>query len=405
LNQTRPAHSLRNVAGLLSGTVLLGLGEKLGERFMPLFLVNLRGGAPAVGLYQAASNLVGAAAALPGGYLTDRVGTKRALQWFAAAASLGFVLLAIARTWEVAIIGSLLAFSWSAVSLPAALVLATRSIRTRNTAWGVSLHSLVRRVPMAVGPLVAGALVAANGEDAGLRRAYVLAVALGLVTIVVQQLLISPRERVAPVAGERPAFHPIGALRSMSPPLRELFLADTLIRFCEQIPYAFVVLWCLREIPHPIGALQFGQLTAIEMVTAMLVYAPGAWMSSRIGKPAAVTVTFVFFFLFPIVLLLSRTFHALLIAFVLRGLKEIGEPTRKSLILDLCPENERATYFGWYYCLRDSLAALAALIGAGLWRVSPVTNLVAASAFGFVGLVWYAVVAFKSARTNPRRIS
>jgi MFS family permease len=182
----------------------------------------------------------------------------------------------------------------------------------------------------------------------------------------------------------------------MSRPLRDLFVADTLIRFCEQIPYAFVVLWCLRTMPHPIGALQFGQLTAIEMGVAMLVYAPGAWLSSRIGKPAAVALTFVFFMAFPIVLLASRSEAMLIAAFALRGLKEIGEPTRKSLILDLCPERARATYFGWYYCVRDSLAALAALLGAVLWRISPALALWTAAAFGLAGVLWYSLVAFRS---------
>src|SRR5688500_17649301 len=89
----------RDAAGLLSGTVLLGLGEKLGERFLPLFLVNLGGGALAVGLYQAATNLVGALASVPGGYFSDSIGSKRALQWFAALASLGFLILAVAPAW------------------------------------------------------------------------------------------------------------------------------------------------------------------------------------------------------------------------------------------------------------------------------------------------------------------
>ena len=405
-NPTPSRRSSRDAVGLLSGTILLGLAERLGERFMPLFLVNLGGGTPAVGLYQAATNLVGAAAALPGGYLTDRIGTKHALQYFAALATCGFVLLALAPNWPMAVFGSLLALSWSAVSLPAALVLVTRSINTRNTAWGVSLHSLVRRVPMAIGPLIAGALVAARGENAGLRTAFVIAIALGLTAIIVQHLVIHKSAVTPPLTGVTawPVFRPIAAFRSMSRPLRELFLADTFIRFCEQIPYAFVVLWCLREIPHPVNVFQLGQLTAIEMATAILAYAPGAWLSSRIGKPGAVVLTFVFFFMFPLVLLFSRSFGALVIAFGLRGLKEIGEPTRKSLILDLCPEQARATYFGWYYCLRDSLAALAAVLGAAIWSVSPAATLVTASAFGLGGVVWYSVAALRTPIPAPAQI-
>jgi MFS family permease len=392
-----PRPTVRDAVGLLAGTVLLGLGERLGERFVPLFLVNLGGGAMVVGLYQAATNQIGALAAVPGGWLADRIGSKRAIQWFAATTCLGFALMAFAPSWPLAVAGALLGLSWSAVSLPAALVLVTRAIRTRNTAWGVSLHSLVRRVPMAIGPLIAGALVAARGENAGLRTAFLAALGLGLLTLIVQQLVIRSWEVVpaAPGTTAAPAFRPIAAVRGMSPALRELFVADTLIRFCEQIPYAFVVLWCLRVMAHPIGALQFGQLTALEMVVAMLAYAPGAWLSSRIGKPATVAITFAFFAAFPLVLLASRSLAALTVAFVLRGLKEIGEPTRKSLILDLCPEDARATAFGAYYGVRDTLAAVAAGLGAVLWRVSPPTALWAAAGFGMVGLIGYAAAALR----------
>lgn len=392
-----PRPSLRDAAGLLSGTVLLGLGERLAERFIPLALARLGGGALAIGLYQSATNLVGAAASLPGGAITDRIGSKRALQWFAAVSVSGFVVLAFATHWAVAVAGSLLALSWSAITLPAMLTSITRALPGRNTAWGVTLHSLVRRVPMAVGPLIAGALIVRWGEGRGLQAAFLLATALGVATMVVQQVLLS-RAAAAPARGAAsaaPSFTPLGAFRSMSPPLRQLFLADTLIRFCEQIPYAFVVIWCLRVIPEPITALQFGQLTALEMTAAMLVYVPGAWLSGRIGKPVTVAITFVFFFAFPLVLLAGSTLPMLTLAFVLRGMKELGEPTRKSLILDLCPAEERATYFGWYYCVRDSLAALAAAGGALLWSVSPQATLLVSSAFGLAGTLWYASVALR----------
>lgn len=175
----------------------------------------------------------------------------------------------------------------------------------------------------------------------------------------------------------------------MSPPLRGLLLADILVRFCEQIPYAFIVIWCLRVMPDQVDPLRFGALTALEMTVAAISYAPGAWLSSRIGKPATVAITFVFFTAFPLAILASRSSNMLVLAFVLRGLKELGEPTRKSLILDLCPTGTKATHFGWYYCVRDSLAACAALLGAWLWAISPQANLIGAAAFGAIGTVAY----------------
>ena len=112
-------------------------------------------------------------------------------------------------------------------------------------------------------------------------------------------------------------------------------------------------------------------------------------------------ITFAFFFAFPLALMGSRSYGALVFAFALRGLKEIGEPTRKSLILDLCPEDARATHFGWYYCVRDSLAAVAAALGAVLWHASPAANLIAAAAFGLAGLAWYTAAALRAGRVRP----
>jgi MFS family permease len=382
--------SARDATGLLSGTLLLGLAERLGERFLPIFLQGLGGGAWVVGCYQAGSNFVGALAALPGGVLSDRLGSRRATQILAALATSGFAVLAWARAWPVAILGALMALSWSAVSLPSALVLITRAIPARNTAWGVSLHSLVRRVPMAIGPMIAGALMMAHGELAGLRRSFALAAGLGVVAIGVQSLLFRGAPGEAPAEGASPApFRPLAALRQMSPPLRGLLLADTLVRFCEQIPYAFVVIWCMRVMPGHVDALRFGELTVIEMTVAALSYAPGAWLSTRIGKPVTVATTFIFFTAFPLALLASRSMGMLVVAFVLRGMKELGEPTRKSLILDLCPPEARATHFGWYYCMRDTLAAVAALLGALLWTRGPAVNLAGAAACGLIGTFGY----------------
>ena len=146
-----------------------------------------------------------------------------------------------------------------------------------------------------------------------------------------------------------------------------------------------------QEWYHMITALQFGALTSIEMVTAVLVYIPVAYLADRSTKKPFVAITFVFFTLFPLVLLFSRSFEMLILAFVLRGLKEFGEPTRKALIMDLSPNNCRAGMFGLYYLIRDIIVAFAALGGALLWQISPQANLITAFVFGVVGTIGFMV--------------
>jgi MFS family permease len=184
---------------------------------------------------------------------------------------------------------------------------------------------------------------------------------------------------------------PLGLFRQMSPALKNLLFSDILIRFCEQIPNAFVVVWCMRVIAAPVDGFQFGILSAIEMGTAALIYIPVAWLADRGAKRPFVLLTFVFFTAFPLILLYCQSFWLLVGAFVVRGLKEFGDATRKALILDLAPPDRRAETFGLYYLLRDSIVSLAAFGGALLWYVSPTTNLLTAFAFGTLGTIWYAL--------------
>ncbi len=101
-------------------------------------------------------------------------------------------------------------------------------------------------------------------------------------------------------------------------------------------------------------------------------------------------MTFIFFTLFPLVLLFSRSFHILVLAFILRGLKEFGEPARKALIVDLAPEGQKAAMFGAYYLVRDVIVSAAAFGGAFLWQISPATNFLTAFALGVMGTIWFA---------------
>jgi len=116
-------------------------------------------------------------------------------------------------------------------------------------------------------------------------------------------------------------------------------------------------------------------------------------------------MTFVFFTLFPVTLWFARSFRALVGAFIVRGLKEFGEPTRKALILDLCPQEQRAGMFGLYYLIRDLIVSVAAFGGAVLWNVSPLANLAAAAAFGSAGTLWFALRGTDLTREASARVS
>jgi len=384
----------RNTVGLLAMVVLVGMGERMAERFLPIYLMALGGGALSIGLLQAMDNLLSALYSFPGGYLSDRIGTKRSLLIFNLVAMAGFALVIVIPSWQAVLAGAVLFISWSAISLPATMSLMYRVLPQNKRTMGVTMHSLVRRIPMALGPLVGGIFINVWGERDGVRLAFGASLGLAAVALVLQQRLIaddrSATKSSVDACNLSPEKNPLKLLRLMNPAMKGLLVTDILIRFCEQIPYAFVVVWCLKTIADPVSAVQFGLLATIEMATAVLVYIPVAYLADRSHKKPFVLTTFVFFTFFPLVLLYSRSFEWLVLAFILRGLKEFGEPTRKSLIMDLSPKSCQAGMFGLYYLIRDVFVSVAALGGAFLWQISPEVNFITAFVFGIIGTVGFA---------------
>jgi MFS family permease len=118
------------------------------------------------------------------------------------------------------------------------------------------------------------------------------------------------------------------------------------------------------------------------MVTAMLVYIPVAYLADKNTKKPYVLITFAFFTAFPLILLFAKSFWVMVIAFIIRGLKEFGEPTRKALIMDLAPEDRKAATFGIYYLIRDVVVSVAAFGGAFLWDASAIRSVVDALGIG-----------------------
>lgn len=381
--------SKRSIFGLLGMVVLVGMGEHMAERFLPLYLQQLAQASTAVmaiGLLAGMDDLLSALYSFPGGYLSDRLGTKRALLFFNALSMVGYLCVILIPTWWAVLLGAAFFISWSAISLPATMDLLAKIVPKNRRTMGVSVLALVRRVPKMLGPVAGGACIAVWGVEQGVRAAFIFALLLALAASVIQQRFIADDSKDKKEA----EASPLRLWGEMPENLRNLLWSDILIRFCERIPDAFVVIWATRYVLHPVSEFTFGWLSAIENITAVLVYVPVAYMADRFGKKPFVLITFAFFTCFPLALMHAQSLGPLIAVFVLRGLKEFGEPTRKALIMDLAPEGRKAAMFGLYYLVRDVIVAFAAFGGALLWQVSPELNLMVAFCFGVLGTLWFA---------------
>jgi MFS family permease len=176
-------------------------------------------------------------------------------------------------------------------------------------------------------------------------------------------------------------------LRELNMPMRRLLLSDILVRFCERIPYAWVVIFTMDYIG--MNGQQVGVLTAIEMLAATLCILPSSYFADKYRRQPFVIGTFVMFTIFPIALLMSRSFSALVIAFSIRGLKEFGDTSRKALIIGYSEPERRGQMIGTYYLVRDLIVSSGAILGAYLWKLGPALNFLGAAAIGAAGTIFY----------------
>lgn len=378
----------RNTTLLLVALVLAGTGERLWLGFAPKYLQTLGAGVLIIGLFDALQTLLGAVYAYPGGWLTDHWGQRRSLLLFNALSLAGYCIVLVWQHWLALVVGVFLFLAWSALSLPATFSVIATSLDKRQHTMGVGVQSMIRRVPMMVGPLVGGWLITRYGWEHGVRLALLGCIVLSVTTAIFQWCMAeSPEGASAAPENAASGISFFDVVKSFNPTLRELLVSDILIRFCERLPYAFVILWAMNQ--GGVTAEQFGWLVAIEMAVAMLCYIPVAHLADKHGQHPFVFATFIFFTLFPVTLLFAHNFAWLAVAFAVRGLKEFGEPARKALIIAQASPELRARTYGAYYLIRDTIVTTGSFLGAWLWSISPQANFLGAAVCGGLGAIWF----------------
>ena len=374
----------RNLVILLLAIFVIGAGEELWMRFVPKYLKELGAAVFVIGLYDALRTLLGAVYAYPGGIVVDRWGHRRAFLAFNIVSIVGYTLVLLIPHWGAVIAGMFLFLSWSCFSLPATFSLVAAALEANRHSMGIGVQSVIKRLPIMVAPFFGGILIDRFGVIGGVRIALLISIALSGATIFVQRKI---QDDPQPEGAAIERVNLWQSLQAFTSPMRRLLLSDILIRFCERIPYAWVVIFAMDYLG--LNAKQVGVLITVEMVAATLCIIPASHFADRYGREPFVIVTFIMFTLFPISLILSRTFGMLLIAFAIRGLKEFGDTSRKALIIGYCDPARCGQMVGAYYLVRDLIVSTAAILGAYLWQQGAELNFLVAAGLGIVGTIFY----------------
>ena len=373
----------RNIVAVSVAMFLLALGENLWKRFLPKYLELLGAPVAAIGLFGTCEDFLDGVYQYPGGWIADRYGRRRALLLFVTLATLGYVLYGLAPSWPFVFVGLVFVMAWSSMASPTLFAVVGDALPRGRRALGFTVQSILRRVPIAIAPILGGLVIAAYGLQSGIHLGLAATVVFSIVTLgVVSRVNI-------PVTPDPVPTHIVAVWRSLPSPLRWLLASDIFVRTCEGLVDVFLVLYAINVIG--ISAPAYGVLVAVQMTTAIVSYIPVARFADRMGRKPFVMATFVAFALFPVAVVLARDFATLVAAFVVGGLREIGEPARKALIVDLASPSLRARSVGLYYLIRSLTIAPAAFIGGLLWEVTPALPFWMAGLIGLVGVVVFAM--------------
>jgi MFS family permease len=371
----------RNVAAASLSVLLLGFGEELWKKFLPKYLESLGAGPAHIGFFGTARDLADALYQYPGGWIADRFGRRRAFVSFLALAVIGYVVYLLSPSWQFVFIGLAFTMAWQSMASPAIFAVIGDSLPKERRAMGFTFQSILKRIPMVVSPIAGGVLMSRMGPVDGVRWSLAATLLLAAASA-----LIASRLNVTVSAGK--PINIAGVWRSFHGALKRLLVSDIIVRLSEGMVDVLVVLYATNV--TGITLTEYGVLVAVQMVTSMLVYIPAARIADRIGRKPFVIMTFLCFALFPASVILASNFTLLVIAFIIGGLREIGEPARKAMIVDLAEPELRARTVGLYYLCRGLSIAPAGAIGGLLWKLDPHVPFVAAGITGIIGTVVFA---------------
>jgi MFS family permease len=373
----------RNVAAASATVFLLSTGEELWKKFLPKYLEALGAGTAVIGLFGTVKDFFDAIYQYPGGWLSDRIGRRLALLAFIGLASTGYLIYLFSPSWPFVFLGLAFAMGWTSMASPAIFAVIGDALPKHRRAMGFTFQSLIKRLPMAVSPLLGGAMIATLGIKTGIRTGLIITLVLVALTVLIVLAINIPV-----IQGGKPV-NIRGVWHSFHAALKRLLISDIIIRMCEGLADVLIILYVTNVIG--ISIARYGVLVAIQLMTSILVYLPAAKLADRIGRKPFVIATFVCFALFPVAIVFSSNFASLVVAFIIGGLCEIGEPSRKAMIVDFAAPHLRARTVGLYYLIRSLSISPAAAIGGLLWRITPEAPFITAGIVGILGAFVFAV--------------
>ncbi len=382
LRRVRSAFYLPRNAWILTATsTVWSIGGSMSSPFQSLYFYNLGASVVFIGYLAALSSAIIAVAELIGGYVGDVWGRKRAIVLFSfVGVANGFIYSVIpGANWLYLpiVVGSI-----AGIYGPLFSTALTESMEPALRPRGIASYSVINILPSVFSPYVGGLLVQNLGDVSGLRVAFFLSGAFGVVGITWRALTLEethlPEARVtffrfwrSVIRESRAALHAAGH------DVHLLLVYAILSAFGVGLTASFSILYFVQDLGVP--AWEYGALVGATSVVILLLLFPAASLAERVGLKKAVVLASLSVPLNQYFFTLAKDVDELVAWSVVSGTGTafLGPPLT-SLQAGIVPRMIRGRIMAVFSALPLLASIPAQILGGYLYAVTPVLPFLAA---------------------------
>jgi MFS family permease len=346
----------------MSNLAVPGLASTMLTPFLPVFLYKRLGiSVGEVSFLYFVSGLVGTVTVVLIGWLIDRVGRRKVHLFGNSSSAIVPAALTLTTTFTQAL---------PVISLSGVMDAASRTSQTtiigdqveegmRNTAYGVS--RIVVNSAWIVAPIVAGAILATNGNFRGL---FLISALLGIVGLALFIGLVPESRRMGL---EKPKLPRLGVLRDRN--LFVLCVASLFAMLFYTQFYSLLPIFAAQV--KGLNSLEIGALFSISGVTVVVFQFPTSSWLEKVPQQTGYVLGIVVMAVGITSLALAPTFYWLLLAVVIMTLGEnMFFPIASAIVTEISPESDRGMCVGTLNLFLSLGGNISPLLGGTIWQLT-----------------------------------
>lgn len=358
-----------NYLVLVLSWIFMDFAGEIPGTYYALYVKDLRGTEPIIGMIGFASFLVLASVQFPGGYLADKYGRRWLVSTMTFGVAFSYIFYALALGWEAILVGALIQ-NVCLIYQPALMAMISDSLTPERRGMGVSIIQLIASVSTTPGPAVAALLSSLYGPIYGMRISYGIVVALFLLAAFL-------RSRLRETIKDPPKISTREFLNTYPTSLKEsfkvwsvvprsmfyLFLANLLGGFSFAMISTYTVIYAVEDIG--LTRTEWALVLMVLFITMIAAALPVGKFIDKIGRKVPLLASYVI--LVPAVLLFVHgDLPRLFIAMPLLGLTQLLMfSSYSALSADLVPKNQRGKVVGFTQFF-GYIAMAIGILGGGI---------------------------------------